>query len=286
MSKMSNQWESPMHLIMPYLSWREIERGKTGAWDVGRHNHASFELHVIMSGACSLFVSNTEVLLQEGQGILLAPEAFHGPNRTSEEFCRFSVQFFAESELTEQILTAGEESYRVFEAGDTIRNLCRGIYEEITKTNRLFHKELLSSQFSQLMIHVFRAVQELPEHIPNHAPDSKMLEDMAVIDSFFVTTPLHQRNKENLAGLLHCSERQLLRKIYMLYGMSFREKLILSRIDTAQHLLRSTDKSIDEISHIVGYSDNAAFYRAFRIQTNTTPIKYRKQERAKAASES
>ena len=100
-----------------------------------------------------------------------------------------------------------------------------------------------------------------------------------MIDSFFEQTPPKLRTKENLAKLLHCSQRQVLRKIYALYGVSFQQKQLLSRIDTAQHLLRVTDKSVEEICTLVGYADPAAFYKAFKLYTNTTPVKYRKQSK-------
>ena len=58
-----------------------------------------------------------------------------------------------------------------------------------------------------------------------------------------------------------------------------KEATALSRIDTAQHLLRVTDKSIEEICSLVGYSDTAAFYKAFKLHTGTTPFKYRKRSK-------
>ena len=102
---------------------------------------------------------------------------------------------------------------------------------------------------------------------------------MTIIDAFFVNTTPKLRTKENLAELLHCSQRQVLRKVHKLYKMSFQKKLMLSRIDTAQHLLSTTDKSVEEICSLVGYADKAAFYKAFSQHTKTTPVKYRKKFR-------
>ena len=59
---------------------------------------------------------------------------------------------------------------------------------------------------------------------------------------------------------------------------------MISRIDTAQHLLRVTDKSIEEICMLVGYAGTAAFYKAFKRYADSTPIKYRKQATAAAES--
>ena len=108
-------------------------------------------------------------------------------------------------------------------------------------------------------------------------PVSYRSKERLIIDNFFATTPPEQRNQKNLAQLLHCSQRQLVRKLYELYGVSFRQKLMETRIDLAQYLLCKTSKSIGEISMLVGYSDSAAFYRAFKDQLGTTPSEYRKK---------
>ena len=91
--------------------------------------------------------------------------------------------------------------------------------------------------------------------------------------------PPERQTRQELAEYLHCSQRQLIRKMQALYGVSFRQKLIASRMDLARYLLRSTDNSVNEISTRVGYADNAAFFRAFRQHTGMTPAQYRKEKR-------
>lgn len=274
MSKLSNHWEAPLSPYFPYLQWSEIAGRQTDAWDISRHNHAAYELHIVLEGRCRLLVSNTEVPLVEGQGILLAPGAFHAPNRISAKFLRFSLMFFPDRAFIGQLPL--EDGFLIFDTTEPIRFFCREILEEIGHRDSLLHKELLSSQFSQLMVHVLRVLGEAQSSAQEQQQAPRQLDEMAIIDRFFVATPPKLRTKENLAGLLNCSQRQVLRKIQMLYGVSFQKKQILSRLDTAQHLLRTTEKSIEEISHIVGYSDNAAFYRAFRLYKKMSPAKYRR----------
>lgn len=276
MSKMANHWEISVSNYIPYLQWTELSDGETNVWESGRHNHASYEVHIILSGQCSLSINNEELTLQSGQGILIAPEAFHGPNSVKQPFCRLSAAFFPDETQLFQLIP-GQGTFLQFSADNEIKDLCAAIFAEIKKEDSLFHKELLANQFSQLMLRVFRTIKETtadPRSVFSHP---KQLEDMTVIDGFFANTPPKLRTKENLAKLLHCSQRQALRKIYTLYGMSFQKKQMLSRIDTAQHLLRVTDKSVEEICNLVGYSDTAAFYKAFKQYTNMTPVKYRKR---------
>ena len=279
MNKMANRWEIPVSTIVPYLQWAELSDGEITSWQIGRHNHASYELHIILSGQCSLFIHNTELLLQTGQGILIAPGVFHTPNSVTQPFCRLSVSFFPDQEQLSQALPA-QNTFLLFSADNTIQELCAAIYAELKEDGRLFHKELLSNQFAQLMLRVFRTTKEASLTPRTAIFHPKQIDDMTVIDAFFENSLPALRTKANLAKLLHCSQRQVLRKVYALYGVSFQKKQMLSRIDTAQHLLRVTNNSIEEISTHVGYSDTAAFYKAFKLYTNTTPVKYRKLAKA------
>ena len=280
MSKMANQWEVPVSSIFPYLQWHlqggELSNVGINDWRSGRHNHATYEMYIILSGECSLFINNVKLTLRAGQGIVIEPEVFHATDSVTQPFCRLSVAFFPGEEEVFQHLP-GQGAFVQFTPDESTMNICDSIALEMEKETGLFHKQLLASQFSQLMLQVFRILKETAAEPQPVVSRLKQLDDMTVIDSFFVNTPPKQRTKENLARLLHCSQRQALRKIYALYGMSFLKKQMLSRIDTAQHLLRVTDQSVDEISSLVGYSDTAAFYKAFKLYANTTPVKYRKR---------
>ena len=166
--------------------------------------------------------------MQAGQGILIAPEVFHAPNSVTQPFCRLSVSFFPdEAKLIPWIPEKG--TFLRFSADETVQNLCAAIFAEIKKEDRLFHRELLANQISQLMLQVFRAVKETTQDSQPAVSRPKQVEDMIVIDEFFESTPPKLRTKENLAKLLHCSERQVLRKVYALYGMSFQQKQLLYR---------------------------------------------------------
>jgi AraC-like DNA-binding protein len=274
MSKMANRWETPISTAIPYLQWSELSDGELNFWETGRHNHAAYELHIILQGQCKLFINNAEMTLSAGQGIFISPEVYHGPDAVAQPFGRFSVTFQLTEALAESLLPPGD--FLAFQADDDILRLCDSILREMKQPEDLFHKELLSNRFGQLMITALRAVKETAPALQGKASYPRQLEDMTVIDSFFATIPPKQRTKENLAQLLNCSQRQALRKIYTLYGMSFQKKLLLSRIETAQHLLRTTDKSVDAVCEAVGYADKAAFYKAFKSHAGITPVRYRK----------
>ena len=62
-----------------------------------------------------------------------------------------------------------------------------------------------------------------------------------------------------------------------IYGNTIFGTLLKIRMELAQLLLRNTDKSIFEISHLTGYSDATAFIRAFKKYYGASPGASRKQ---------
>ena len=60
-----------------------------------------------------------------------------------------------------------------------------------------------------------------------------------------------------------------------IFGISFHQDLIMSRIAMAKYLLLTTDIGIPAISFKCGYADDKYFMRQFRQLTGTTPNSYR-----------
>jgi len=61
-------------------------------------------------------------------------------------------------------------------------------------------------------------------------------------------------------------------------GVTFSEYLKKVRIDASQRLLINTDKSVAEISELVGYVDTTFFHNTFRSIVGLTPLEYRKSQ--------
>jgi AraC-like DNA-binding protein len=80
---------------------------------------------------------------------------------------------------------------------------------------------------------------------------------------------------EPAARLLGLSQRTLSRLLAR-EGTSFRAVLESVRFETAAALLRDRSLAIAEVSWILGYSEPAAFHRAFKRWTGKTPLSYRR----------
>ncbi len=61
------------------------------------------------------------------------------------------------------------------------------------------------------------------------------------------------------------------------YGVSPREYLITRRLERAASLLRSTDRSVTEVCHLVGLTSVGSFTTAFTRTYGRTPTAYRRE---------
>lgn len=79
---------------------------------------------------------------------------------------------------------------------------------------------------------------------------------------------------DTIAGRLHTTTRTLRRKLDE-ENTSFRKLVDELRMHVAIKYLRETDLTVEEIAYSLGFSDAAAFRRAFRRWTNRGPLEFR-----------
>ena len=97
-----NHWIKTINKIIPYMTWESLSKHYRNSWDVGRHNNITFELHLILQGSCQFEVENSTFGLQEGQAIIIRPEAFHVATQVFQPFLRLSLPFLSRISLCSQ----------------------------------------------------------------------------------------------------------------------------------------------------------------------------------------
>jgi len=81
-----------------------------------------------------------------------------------------------------------------------------------------------------------------------------------------------------IAGALNVSAKTLERRLGE-RGTSFGQVLTAMRAGLSKELLRDTDLRLEQIAYLAGYSASAAWLRAFRRWTGTTPARFRARHR-------
>lgn len=86
---------------------------------------------------------------------------------------------------------------------------------------------------------------------------------------------------DQLAALAHVNKYYLVHTFTREYGTSPINYLISRRIHESRHLLESTNLSLSQISHVLGFSSPSYFSQVFRKQVGVSPLEYRKAHKAK-----
>lgn len=109
----------------------------------------------------------------------------------------------------------------------------------------------------------------------NTADSDELFSAMELIRSQSTDLP----SVAEIARRVGLSAYQLNTRIKSLLGITPRQLLTKTRIDTASRLLRTTVLPIGDVAQSSGYFDQSAFTRQFRQSTGLTPRQYRERHR-------
>lgn len=241
------------------------------------HFHSLFEVHVCVAGNMQISVEDKDILLSPGEICIIPPHKTHYIS-SDENSCGTGLRFtFSNSGKTKS-----EESM-LFE--NTYGKLCNAV---VIKNPNVYGKYLsVSSEniknkkpdFISANL-IFVALCEIAGALTDTIcrSNSVAYSDIAVSESIEDYINLNYNNKislEDIAAQLNLGKRQTQRIINNLFGMTFTELLNKKRLTAAKLLLKTTDKSVEEIAYLCGFEDKNYFYRRFSAMFGTTPGKYR-----------
>lgn len=120
---------------------------------------------------------------------------------------------------------------------------------------------------AELLLLLLEVARRLPTEQMAEQPAPANLDELKldVIDEFFMKN--YNRpdcKREDLAQFLCISERQLSRIFAQNYGISFRERLLQTRMEMAEAMRKNERLSAEQLSERVGYSSASAFRAAYK----------------------
>lgn len=265
------------------LSVDDVPAVARDPWVSSSHNHADYELHILLQGMCKVDVEGKDYLVRENQAFLIAPGQYHRPVPAQGEFERFSMTFSMGEGHLLRSLQREVPCCRVYPITMEIASLCRQIFAERINVTA-FRRQVLQNLLTLLLVYNFRLLQVSDGTCvaPMPATPRRYTER---IDAFF---ELHmaEARVDDLAEALYLSRSQVNRVLKKYYGVTFREKLLQARMDRAARLLRNTDKRVEVIAAEVGYTAVPSFYQVFKLRFGVTPETYRSQQRKQHADAS
>lgn len=262
----------------------------TGITSPNIHTHAYYELIAVIDGEIAVEViggdcdSNTP--MHSGALCLIPPNVYHCTKSISDEPDKLAIRFTLNSCDTghpplfrncSQILSCVQELL-VFPGQHELCSTLLSLRRELNT------KRWVSDLFVDLYMQEFflGAMRLVCEHNGTATQASKTVSQEnrhAAIERYIDLHHTSPITEEDLAQELNLSKRQLTRVMREIYGTSFREKLIETRLYHALHLLMQTDSSVEKIAFAVGYTSLSGFYSAFKKRFGVPASEYRTQRR-------
>lgn len=238
------------------------------------HYHEYYELYYLESGERYHMVNDTLYLLKAGNFVLFPPFVMHySYGEKDMPFKRLDMYFSREAILFPQIGSALEKGAQVFESNedrDTLTYL-RNILRE-QETEKPHFQEQMVLLLNQLMIHIIR------DSLKTAAPESQ--DRISSIIRYLNENYTEPITLNQLAARFYINPSYLCREFKKHIGSTVIQYVNSLRILHAQRLLQETNRSVTEISKIVGFSNVTHFNRIYKSLTGMSPTRTRKKSDA------
>ena len=255
---------------------------------IGVHAHEFSEIVLVTSGSGIHLVGDEQWPLSAGDTYVINVEEPHG-YRDLDDLCLINIMFDTRDinlRLFDLTSLTGYHTLFTLEPAWRHRHQFRSrlhlnprdLAEAVALVDRL-DQELIDlrsgyrffavSWFMQLIGHLSRCYEGTKN------PDSKSLLRIAEAIVHIEQNYTQQLGLEELAEIAEMPKRSFLRDFKNAMGTSPISYLIQFRIRRAAELLRSTNRTVTQISYDVGFEDSNYFARQFRKQQGVSPREYR-----------
>ena len=248
--------------------WLEMISRDHGAEKIyyGDHAHSFYELYLILSGDARCGIGGEEIVLSEGDALLLPPELSHRYIADERPFLRAALAFSSE----DVPLPKGE--YEKFRFSSEIFENVDFILKQSDRDD-VFTPAIVSGRLLEMVADVVRAVSDtLP-------PASHVTEDprITVAKEYIYNNRCRLITGDDVAKECSVSRKQLDRIFKAQTDKTIYDFIIDTKVCYAVQLLAES-KSVKEISYSLGFDSESGFVSFFKRHCGMTPGAYRKEK--------
>lgn len=244
------------------------------------HTHDEIEIIIIISGELSFSTSEYGVqTAYPGDMCIFMPHQIHSfstyeknihmyilklHSRNSKEDPNFNLLRFKNSllkkddpfnsvlrEYIDKLCNEAHEQKPGF--GYAVNSFSNLIISEILRSDHMIR---LGTSYEKQVFSSTKLLSDVNQYISEHYTESIYLED--------------------LAKYCHFSKYYFAHQFKEITNMTFYDYLTSYRLDNAKNLLLNTNRSINEISTLCGFTNTRSFNRSFKEQMHCTPSEFRK----------
>lgn len=150
-------------------------------------------------------------------------------------------------------------------------------YEAVSKLDD--YEDEIEDHLLEMMYHLLNNFHYLFYEEESLREDEVLLERYHRIVKYLSNNYMNKVSLQYIADKEFLSSQYLSFKIKDTFGHGFNEFLNQIRVEESVKLLLDTDKNISEIAEDVGFSHVRYYNKHFKLQYNTTPMQYRKNNK-------
>ena len=270
-------------LLMDIQPDNSVERREGTYYE---HCHPCYELHYVQSGKVEYVCNQKMLTVTGGDLLIIPPRTYHKEFSCTENSMKMAILM----DMQEPKPSAVPET-RSFYATFCEQGLCTVRIENTPLVDCFLNLKALASKnetgfldrekmrvaFCNVMLELYERLSDSAHHYTHLFQDTPLTREHE-IDTFIALNFMSNASKDQLAEQLHISPRQLHRIIRKSYGKNYRDKITEIRLEIASGFLSSSEKSITEISQLLGYSCVANFSTFIKNATGQTPSQIRKEK--------
>ncbi|MBE6717828.1 MAG: AraC family transcriptional regulator [Ruminococcaceae bacterium] len=245
------------------------------------HYHSSYQIGVCLSGNGVFLLEDDIYAVKAGDAVIIAPDVIHCSKSIKRSNCNWDFVYFDPFEMRNRYpeLTMPGSCICTQESEGELNSLLRKIIQE-GKSCREDYERLASLYF-----YTFSILSLRNNALPEKSSEAEFIKNADETDIYNIMPALKEiafRFDESiavneLAKICNLSESHFTRIFKKCTGMSPYNYTLKFRAKVGAALLKSTDKTVNEISECVGFKNTSDFYRQFTKYYSCSPMDYRKK---------
>lgn len=252
------------------------------------HFHVFYEVFIAVDGEFYVELLGGESLLVKPDWLCLIPPGVYHCTRSVEGVKKLAVRFnyspdpkchtHTPAYIACQKALSLCQTATVFPDCGQLCQIIQTISREMNSAHFASgtYVQTLFTQFYIQLIRMFREQGESQDTTDRVAENmSEQDTRWLKIEEYFQSHYHENITEEHLAAEMNLSKRQLSRVLQGIYGVSFRQMLIETRMHRAVQLLQEGNRTIEEIAYLVGYTSLSGFYSAFHNKFGMTAGEYK-----------
>lgn len=261
---------------------------RTGAFVFDKHFHSECEIYYLLEGNGKYFIENDSFPVQKGSLVIIdSLQVHHTDFKGKKPHRRILLELNVgalEPIISQLYGISPKEFFRnragVYYIDKENQAYMESIFRMLMDEARHKHSNydaMIYLKMTELLIHMSRTENKALQFTATHniQPETSALVKESI--HYMMENLAAPLSLESIAERQHVSKNYLSRVFKEVTGLTVHEYLNVQRVKTAQHLLETTNRTLDEIAQSVGYNSVGYFERVFKKYTETTPVKYKKR---------